>query len=199
MRLSLLIILSFSVAMFSCHQEKISKNALIQFVQDPDNGLTQTIKRNGIEIKLTYKPIDLVALQNFASDAIINDSLFESTKHQFSNYLYFILSISKNGQDFLAADPNLSSNLNTLAFNMEEYVSMINGEGDTVSLTDFQTPRFFGVSTSSQTLLVFEKPENFNKIIAIHLKSIGTAITSTYFEFNKQDLESVPQLDLKNI
>jgi hypothetical protein len=183
----------------SCAQKKVGERELVQYINDPGNGVCHAIEKGDIKYKLTYRPTDLIALQNFSNRTSITDSSFNVAKKHYDDYLYFILSISRNGKDYLDPSPSLASDLNILAFNLGDYILMVEGDRDTIPLADFHTPRLYGISKQTQILLVFNKPSNIRNQIRVHLKSIGEGTTPIDFVIKKSDLDRLPQLDLKSI
>lgn len=76
----------------------VSLNA---YVQDESNGLIQVQNRKGYDLKLYNRPLDLWVAQELKGEWP-TDSMVNQYRDQYDNYLYFILKISREGQDAIA-------------------------------------------------------------------------------------------------
>jgi hypothetical protein len=184
-----LLLLTLLLMISSCGKTFDTVEEMNDYIQDPDNGCLKTKLTNGIQINLTYKPSDLIAFQEFSStnySGIKKDSL----KKSYDKYLYFVLSISKNNNEILSSltgsREEFNSIQNTLTFEMNKKVSLVNKNKDTIPLIDFNSPRTYGAARSTNILFVFEKnkfTENSNEFY-FNLLDIGLGTGEVKFKFD---------------
>jgi hypothetical protein len=167
-----------------CNQVAFDSNeALMDYVQDEENGYSQTKTVNGIEVCLTYRPTEMMAAQHGSPTE--GDSL----KKLYNRNLYFVLSYSKNGKEILSAVPSSREQFNALqnelTYGMRERTSLTTEKNDTIPLLDFNFSRTYGLAHSNSLLLIYEKNENFEKCarLSFNLKDIGLGTGDMTFEY----------------
>ena len=101
MKLSLLMFFLFSVCFFGCTPSEMQTvEELNKFVADSDNNLIQEAIVNTYKINVSYRPTDLLVEQEIGNDPT-DQKLIEDSRKKFSNYYYFVLSLSKNNKEAL--------------------------------------------------------------------------------------------------
>ncbi|GAB1445662.1 hypothetical protein MASR2M41_13760 [Flammeovirgaceae bacterium] len=187
----------FVIIFSTCDSPReVSKEELIAYTLDEDNGLIQTINAGQYQLDLVYHPTDLMVLQELG-ESIPDTSRINQLRTKYSGHHYFLLQISKNGSEILNLEngqDEYSQLLQTLAFHMPQYVTTVQGS-DTTSLSDFMLDRTYGMANSTNLLLVFESNEEpVNEEILIQISEFGLGIGSVQFRFNADDLEKAPKV-----
>lgn len=186
---SLLIVILLLVVS-SCNKSFDTVEETFTYIQNEDNGYAKTKKINGIDINLTYKPSDLIAGQEFSNNHY-SEAKKDSLKKVYNKYLYFVLSLSKNNKEIFSSFPQsreqLNSIQNTLTFEMNKKVSLVNSNKDTIPLIDFNSPRTYGMAKSTNVLFVFERNElveNSDEFY-FNLQDIGLETGDVKFKFDE--------------
>jgi hypothetical protein len=149
----------FSVLLSSsCRERTIvsSVEELKAFLSDEENGLVVESHSRNIETRLSYYPKEIIILNNYDSDDVDNtDSLLSQLK----DYLYFKLSLSRDGQEIvnaLAEDPDkFSQGVNYLTFGIAQDLKLYVNDEE-FSVEDIAYARSFGASNSSDVLVAFK-------------------------------------------
>jgi hypothetical protein len=170
----------------SCKKSFDTKEDFLEYIEDEDNGYSETKFINGIKINLTYKPTQLMVLQeNSKGSDKINDSL----KTKYENSIYFILSYSKDNKEILStindSRERFNNVQNELTFKMHENVSLTTESRDTIPLVDYNFPRTYGMSRSTNLLFVFKRDKliDSGSNVFFNLKDIGMNIGDLKFKF----------------
>lgn len=178
-----------------CQPAKLKPEELSHYVTDPDHGLLQSQKIGGTEISVTYQPGELLV----AREAQVLESepmLIDSLRQQYSKAAYFLLSISRDGQDVLQPTQDFahySELLQTLAFHMDEQVRLITSQGDTLRPTNYYLDRTAAGANASHLLLAFPKPTSTGTW-RLHLRECGLGTGDLWFTFDAQQVQAVPTL-----
>ena len=158
----------FFLSFIGCKKEvNLEKSELIDYVNNEDNGFSQTKEINGVKMNLTYRPTDLMVYQemsNLGNEKKINE---DSIKNKYKNNLYFILSYGRDNKEILStitkSREEFNAIQNTLTFDMLNKVSLVNQDRDTIRLIDYNFPRTYGMSRATSLLFVFERNEILKK------------------------------------
>lgn len=188
--LSLLLTLSC----FACGKPKpVDEAGMMAFVKDEGNNLTQIVTYDDFKITTTYRPTDLIVKQQM-DKATAKE--IDSLRNSYAPYLYFILSIEKNGKDMetsFAMDPgSFAEKISYLTSAFSANIILASSSKN-YSIIDFVYARSFGTGPST-FLLVFEKPneENFELLVEGHDLGFG----KVKFSFSQRDLNRTPHLKL---
>lgn len=199
MKFFILSLAGIGIALSSCSVSEFdSAEKLSEYVASPDNNLSQKAAVNDYHITVTYRPTDLLVHQEIG-DETYNPSSIESLRKKYSNYYYFILSLSKNGKEALhqveGGMGRYSELVQTLSFQMSEYVKLTTSAQDTIPVADFMLNRTYGLSQSTDLLFVFNKEKTQGKDwIQFNLNEFGLSVGNQRFRFKTKDLEEVPKI-----
>lgn len=187
----------------SCNQKQFdSKEAILKYLQDEDNGYIHKKTVNGVDFSLMYRPTDLVVSQMLQSKSI---NEIDSLRKKYANYLYFNLSMSKNNQEILNIMPKNRNEygimVNQLAFAMEKKIHLIDFQKDTINMEDYIFSRMYGMGKSNTILLVYPKTNSIMKseTITFIVEDIGVNTGEIKFKFYPDIINSQPMLNFKNI
>lgn len=179
-----IILLLSLIIIFSCQKKFDNVEEIKEYVSNEDNGYVSTKKVKEIEFKLVYLPVEIMMQLNNIKD-YEEKELFEN----FNKCLYFQLSISKNNQDITAASGQsrveAAGALQDLSFNMEDKIFILTQKNDTIKLLDYSYPRMYGMSNSTDLLLVFPKEPSLlkDKYIEMTIRDIGHLPEALKFSF----------------
>lgn len=182
-----------------CEKELGSPEAMHEYIAEEGNGLVKAKKIGDIDIKVTYRPPDLLVAQEIGKDES-SEVLVDSLRTMFGKYAHFILSLSANGKEIEAYNVggDFGSRVMTLAFQMPEYVYLLSEAKDTIPVADYYYQRTYGVGGSSDLLFAFdrnelEKTESFQFI----LNDFGLRTGNTRLRFETEDIRQTPYLKFK--
>jgi hypothetical protein len=193
-----IVVMSLFAILQSCGTpEYLPEAELSAYCLDEDHGLTKTVVSGDISMRLTYKPTDLLVAQEMRSFTNPSDDRIVTLRKKYGSYYYFILSLSRSGKEVLGASGNhaeFSELLQTISFRMGEVVNLTTPR-DTIPLADFIYNRTFGLSTSTDILLVFDKSAAKDaEVIQIHLDEFGLGVGKQVVEFKVGDLNAAPKI-----
>jgi hypothetical protein len=193
----LLLFLSLS----SCTPEFLTEEELTAYVLDEDNNLTKTSTSNGFDIKVTYRPTDLLIAQEAGDKELAAEEL-KRLQDKYGNYYYFILSISKDNKEGLYKQQGgfdqFSELVQTLSFRMATYVNMTTSGKDTIEVADFIFSRTYGMGSATSLLFVFNKEEAAgDEWLQFNVKEFGMGLGNQTFRFRKEDLDTAPKIKFK--
>lgn len=195
----LFIALIFTALVSSCfyRTRHVSKEELIQYILDPENGLIKTEKRNGFDIQVLYRPNDLIVEQMVVTTSQVE---WDSLSHALATYHYFIVKLSKDNRELethAASSPDLHLKLiEHLNGGIAQDFMAIAGK-DTIEVHQVVYTPFFGSANQTSFLLVFNihesKPSAINLIYSDSFFGLGR------FEFEYNDLSRIPRLTPNSI
>lgn len=193
---SILLMLAFS----ACGPKSFdSKEALLVYLKDTDNGYHFQKSINGIDYSLNYRPTDLMVLQS-TEDGLQTDNIAELRK-KYADYLYFNLSMSANGKEILSNNlggrAEFGAMVNQFAFGMADKVHLISKKRDTLPLLDYVHPRTYGMGASTDMLLVYGKNSAAlqQDYLLFTIKDLGFNTGEVSFKMDTKKIEQQPQLN----
>jgi hypothetical protein len=183
--------------MASC-KRSLSEEKMVKYINNPKHGLIQENLINGTQLKLIYRPSDLLAWQEIqATDSVSRDKVKE-IRARYNGQYYFLLSISPQGREILsfASDREwFSAMVSKLSFGMEECINLVNETRDTLKLLTYNYPRMYGMSSSTDMLFVFEKMKlKSNDMLTFEMKEFGLLTGDVKFKIMVRDLKRAPKL-----
>lgn len=194
--------MSLFLFLLSCGSNSYDETTLNAFVQNADNGLLNRQERNGYELTLYNRPTDLWVAQELKNE-IPTDSLLNTIRQRYDDYLYFILKISKEEKDALYASGGqgaFSELLQNLSFRMGAFVEMVTSKQDTVPLADAHYSRLYGMAGATSVMLVFNREKlTSTDWVQVNMKDLGLNVGRTNYRFKSRDLLEAPSIDFKNL
>ncbi len=192
------ICLALLISLNACQPpDFLPQDELQQYILEPSNGLCVEKKVGNIRVKVSYRPTDLMILQELRYDE--EEKKFDKYYEKYDEYLYFVCQLIINGRDALyGSSPDqatFSDRLQTLSFRMDQFTHILTNQRDTIPLADFYYARNFGLSKSSDLLLVFnrEKLEGADSF-RLHLKEFGFGTGNLSFPFEWKAIQNTPHL-----
>ena len=181
------------VLLISCSNKTFNtEEELWTYLRDESNGFVQQKTVNGYNFSLVYKPTDLLVHQELGDNAEIDE--IEKLRGKYGQYLYFNLSMSKDDKELLSVAPKTRNEfgtmVNQLAFGIGNKVHLFTQEKDTIELADFVYPRMYGMSRSTDILLVYPREER---------KLIGGDLSFTIEDLGLYTGEVKLKIPIKNI
>jgi hypothetical protein len=181
----------------SCKRSIKTRAELITYIDDPKNGLKVTNDIGKVEATMNYKPWQLMAINHQKSKGPAN----APGQNNFSGKYYFVLSLSANHKELLRQlqFSDYSEMVQVLAFRMMEYVIAVPDNGKAVAPEDCLFQQTYGMSTSNQLLIVFDKSKlNNTKEIDIKIKEFGLNIGNLNYRFKLKDINDIQNIALNN-
>ncbi len=187
------------VLLIGCEPKTFStEKELIAYIQDESNGLKVINDVGDYKVAVIYRPTDLLVKQEVgekpAKEAI------EKARKKYQNYYYFILSLSKSGKEALDQSQGFgqySEMVQRLSFRVPEFVNMTTSASDTIPVADFILNRTYGLSSSTDVLVVFNKEKAIDqKWVQFNLNEFGMGLGNSRMRFKVKDLEGCPKVTL---
>lgn len=182
----------------SCTKSFDTQEEMNNYIQDEDNGYHYKKTVSDVDYVLQYRPTDLLVKQELGDDN--NPSKIDKLRKQYSKYMYFNLSMSKNNQELLngvAQDKaKFGQMVNELAFGMEEKLHVYTPTKDTLALADFIYPRMYGMSNSTSIMIVYPRDEKYlnQDYLNFVIEDLGLETGDVKFKLNTKALINEPQL-----
>ncbi len=187
------------VFLVSCNSKTFNnEEELWTYLKNEDNGYIQHKKVNGYDFSLLYKPTDVLVLQELgeAKDA----EKVAALREKYNKYLYFNLSMSKNNKELLSTAPKnrneFGAMVNQLAFGLGEKVHLYTQQKDTIALADFVYPRMYGMSRSTDVLLVYPREQLNDDYINFTIEDLGLYTGEVKFKIPTNSINNEPKLKL---
>ncbi|RDY61985.1 hypothetical protein DX873_00920 [Flagellimonas nanhaiensis] len=178
-----------------------SVSKLWSHVKDEENGYHHQKMVGNVIYTLTYRPTDILVKQALGDN--YTEFKVDSLRNKYGDYLYFNLSMSANDQELLnskASDRNaFGAMVNQLAFGMAEKVHLIGQKRDTIPMADYSYPRMYGMSNSTNMLLVYPKDPRLLKGEFFHftIEDLGFSTGEVGFKIPTKSLTNEPKLNFK--
>lgn len=197
--LMIVLLLGMLTQQFCRHTESIvSRDELIKYINNPKNGLVKEQEVNGIAVRVSFQPGDMLVRQELEAGA--DTATIDSLKRKYNHQYYFNLKFSKNGKEAirqLGGFNRYSDMVQVLSFRMAQFVNLTTPMRDTVELSDYIFDQTYGMSNGNTVLLSFDKSQIRGKEIYINLAECGFGTGALQFMFNKNDIDRMPMLLLK--
>ena len=193
-----LLLIMLSILFFACSDSYESEAEMMTFLKDPKNEYIQFKRTNGVDISFMYRPTDLLFLQEM--DDLENLSVLDALRDKYDNYLYFNLSMSKDGEELLSIVPKdrnqFGAMVNELSFGMRDKIHLYNTSRDTIEMVDYVYPRMFGYSKSTSMLLIYPRDERTmdSDFITLEIQDLGLNTGALKFRIDKTKIKSEPSL-----
>ena len=177
------------ITLISCNQNlPQNEDDLIAYINDTDNGYRQSKTVNSVAVDVTYRPTQLMVCQEMS--LLKNDSgqVKDSLTNKYKDYYYFLLTYTKDGNEILSTVPKTREEFNTiqnnLTFNMNKLVCLTNRK-DTLQFLDFNSPRTYGMSKSTNVLLIFKRDKSKSKgnTFKVNVQDIGIGTGDLSFTY----------------
>ncbi|QMU65603.1 MAG: hypothetical protein GKR88_15815 [Flavobacteriaceae bacterium] len=178
---------------------------LWKYLKNPDHGYYHQKNINGYDFSLLYKPTDVWVKQELSGSLEKGRERTQQIKKlrdKYHKYLYFSLSISKNGQELLSVAPKnrqeFGAMVQQLSFGMQEKVHLFTSKKDTIALADYSYPRMYGMSKSTSMLFAYPRDKNDLKEAALYftLEDLGIYSGEVKFKIATDKLKNEPALKL---
>ena len=194
-------LLVLSMVLFqSCDKTFNTADELGAYINDPKNGYKLSKSINGIDIHLLYKPTDMLVSQELGDS--INSKRIEDLRNKYYSNIYFSLSISRNNQELLNTAQDQDTYLqmvNKLIFQMNNSIHLISPEKDTLPIIDAIYPRMYGMSNSTNLLIVYPRDKTFlqQKYCDIIVEDIGVGTGDIKFRIDTDILKKEPVINFQ--
>ncbi|MFN5168115.1 MAG: hypothetical protein ACK5DD_00710 [Cyclobacteriaceae bacterium] len=181
----------------SCTPGELPHEELVQYLADPEHGLTKEEVMGEVKVTVRYRPSDLLVWQE--AGGRLTQTVVDSLRKKYANKYYFTIGFSVKDREALHMTGDYgrySDLLQTLSFRLGEYVRLTSPAGDTTELLDYAMDRTFGFASSTNLLMVFDaskiSPEA--DFIQIHMNEFGLQTGNQVFRFATDDLVNCPKL-----
>ena len=185
----------FIIILVSCGPSSLTEAELITYVNDKSNGLTHQKNIGEVTLQVTYRPSDLLVIQEIEN---VEDSLqVQRLREKYDQNLYFIFSMTIPGNDsngspgYVAAPKNYRQKL---AFGMGEHIQLLTS-GETLPMKDYVYNAGVGRTNTHSLLLVFDKNQALEKDrLTLQILEFGMGLGTQTFTFSSQKISATPKL-----
>ncbi len=198
MNINAYVCVMLSLLLISCGKTHLRPDELRSYINDESNGLMKIAKVENVSAQVSYHPTDLIVFQQIPTNTHLSQHDVEKSRAQYIPYLYFVLSLSNDGNEAIHAlnSEAYGDVLQTLSFSMSQYVSLTTASMDTIPVRDFMLNRTFGMSSSTDLLFAFSREKVINQEwIQFNLNEFGLGIGNQRFRFNMKDIEAIPTIE----
>ena len=188
-------VLVIGLMLTSCGEPRaVSLDELKTYIQEPEHGLVQKTINSEITLEVLFRPRDLVIAQNMADGT---DAEWHNAREQFDSLDYFVLKISRAGEEvqskFAGNQSLLEDAVGYLSSGIQQDVSVVDRLGKVFKAEGVSFVPTFGISNGTNVLLVFksflqEDPRDFT--MTFHDQMFGSG--NSEFRFEGSDIENVP-------
>lgn len=176
-----------------------SGEEMTEYLKNPVNGYLQQKTVKGVYYALMYKPTDLLVLQELKANSKEDVS---QLRKQYGKYMYFTLSMSKNGQELLNSRAGnraeFGAMVNRLAFGMKDKVHLYTPKKDTLPLLDYIYPRTYGMSPYTTMMFVFPREKKYleKDELFFTIEDLGFLTGEVKFKVEMETIIKEPQLKI---
>lgn len=191
------IVLIFSLV--SCNKQFGNADELNAFVQNEKNEYKASKTVNGIDFALQYKPTDMMVQQEIGDS--ISPEKVDQLRNKYKDNLYFSLSMSGNDTELLSVvikdRQRYNAMVNQLVFGMDRKIFLISPEKDTLKMLDYVYPRMYGMSKSTNLLLVFPRDPKFldKQYLNFTILDFGMETGDVKFKLDPNVIKKEPTLN----
>lgn len=194
-----LLLIVLLLVICSCNKTFDTREQMHDYIEEEANGyhLKKTIQ--GVDYVLQYRPTDLMVEQELGDQA--NQTQVDKLRQKYNQYLYFNLSMSKDGQEILngvAGDrAKFGQMVNDLAFGMEEKVHLYTPTKDTLTMADFIYPRMYGMSNATSIMIVYPRDKKYmnQDYLNFTIEDLGLDTGEVKFKIATEKLNNEPKLN----
>jgi hypothetical protein len=154
---SLFTLLMIGSLMGCSEQRVVSEAELKSYILNPENGLIVTRNKNDVAIDVLYRPSVLVSALQI--DGITDKEQRNKTIKQFDSLTYFIIRLSRNGQEIenaFVSDPEKFSKVISYLSSAVAGNIYLTTPNDTLRALDAVYTRMFGAATATSVMAVFD-------------------------------------------
>ncbi len=172
----------------SCGKRITSKEKLIEYINNPENGLQKTNQVGQIKTVLTYKPWQLMALGNKINKKVVE---------KYDDKLYFILSLSANNKELLRQLPyaQYSEMVQVLAFRMNGFIDLVADNQKPEEPEECIFQQTYGMGFANNLLIVFKKEKLLEADrIRLRIKEFGLNTGNLNYEIKTQDIKVLEEI-----
>ncbi|MBR8534955.1 hypothetical protein KDU71_05230 [Carboxylicivirga sediminis] len=187
----------FLLLIASC-QKQLSHPEFLEYINNPDNGLLQEKEINNVSVSLQYWPQELVTYQEFQGLDSISTQVYLNELANYKQYHYIKLKLSAHGQGLLHAYVRdrfkYSQLVNTLSFGMGQNAYLIKQPTDTLEFVDCFIPRYYGINTSTDLMLIYKADKDLDTDFRFQLKDLDIGTGELSFTITKDAILNIPDL-----
>jgi hypothetical protein len=187
-----------STWIIGCKSSHVGKEDLLKYVQDKEHGLVHKITSNGIGMRVSYHPKELLVLQELRGNNKLNEKQLEAARKKYSGQEYFMMGLSRNDKEVireLGSFDRYSDMLQVLSFQMADKITLVSENKDTIPIKDYVFQQTYGMSSENTLLFVFDASKlNKASTWTMHVNEFGLGTGNQKFVFRRHDVERMPAL-----
>lgn len=193
-----IIFVFFFTFLFSCSVREVSENELVEYIKDPDHGLTKRSEIKDGFVEVIYKPTDLIITQNYKED-ISKKGKIDSLRKSLSKFHYFTIRISKGGKEiethFIPNQAVYQEVVQYMSYYMQENI-FLKVKAGSYPPTDYHYMGMFGTTEASTILIAFANTLIQDGNFFIHFDGAKLGVGTHDFNFKREDLTNTPTINL---
>lgn len=199
MKISFLPAILLIISLASCRQNLESKSDYLSWFADDRNGLTKKQTVNGIDFIVTYRPTEVLLMQELDLSRDYSENEIKQIRSSYDSSLHFLMEISFPKDYAIKNSTDQSTFLKffqELAFGIEDKVELITPDG-IYPPAFFHYERGYELAKKERFLFSFMKPDakNFKEITFQYKDDLfNTSVLN--FTFDLKNIEA-PELPIR--
>ena len=193
---SYILTVSGLVGLFGCQHQPRTPEELAEYARQPEHGLVQQRQVGDVDIRVQYRPTDLLVAQELNGST--DQKQIAVLREKYDRYAYFILSFSQDNKGALYQQANherFSETLQNLAFRMDRFVQVTSARQDTIPLLDSAFPRLYGHGSNTPVMLVFDRAKFPDRgPVRLTVADVGLGTGRQQFVFDARNLRQAPRV-----
>lgn len=191
-----------TIGLQNCGDRIVSVDELRAYSLNESNGLLQRVDNGNSVVEVIYHPKDLVFIQEISGRSLSKEQ-FDSIRNGIQVYDYFLLKLSKNGQEIVNSYTNdriaYNKAINYLSYGISADIVLVNNN-ESIDVEDFSYSQTFGSSSSSTLLVVFKSSlqDRLGRVLFIFNDNFFNTGVSE-FQFKTEDIRAIPIVDFNQM
>ena len=193
------VLLALLVFIYGCDKIALSPIEVVQWVENPVNGLKVEQRKENFRFQVQYKPLDYIVAMEERKHSLLKATV-EARKQELGDHLdYFSFKISPatQGKDVWAyvqqaENPQVKSDLTYyLSYEMKKDFYLLDGK-DTLGCSLYQFVNTSGISPDLDFVMAFEKRPEKDRLLVYDDKVFG--LGPVQLKVKKESINHIPTL-----
>ena len=177
----------------------MSPEEMNDYIKNEENGLSSNRIRGAYRLEVSYRPIDLVWMDEFKT---AGRETRDSLKKSLANRYYFLATYSTPQNSDMDPLSRLSSNrelykqiLSRISFRFKDFVKIKLSNEEFIEADGCNFSKSYGMIPNNQVLFYFEDERlKHEKEITLYVEDIGFEIGLTKSTFLQENIKNIPKL-----
>ena len=195
LRVTVWLIIVVLMGLSACKKKKVTNEKMTSYIEEHGNGLKKVAQIGDMKAVLMYKPWQLLKHHGETDEERRN----KSNKFNFSNELFFVLSLSANNKELLMQLPfkKYSEMVQVLSFRMNEFIDILPDDKSPVEPLECIFQQTYGLGKANDLLIVFDRKKIIGSDnLKLRVKEFGLATGDLSFDIKTDDIRNIKNIAL---